>query len=151
MLKKVHWLPVSKRIIFKVHLLTFKYKNGIGPTYLSDLRVSHGSGHSPRSETSGLLRISHTKQVTYIGTRHFPKAAPTLWNSIPAQIRNNTSIRSFKNQIKGAVFYVLGLIVIVYVYLCKASVNNTITWYSINTYYYLLLWYLCQYVYHCRP
>ena len=101
--KKLHWLPVSKRIIFKVLLLTFKCKNGIGPKYLSDLLVSHESGHSLRSEASGLLRVPRTKQVTY-GDRAFSKAAPTLWNTIPAQIRNSTSVNSFKNQLKTYLF-----------------------------------------------
>ena len=36
-LKSLHWLPVCFRIDFKFLLLAFKARNGLGPTYLSDL------------------------------------------------------------------------------------------------------------------
>ncbi len=56
---------VSKQIIFKVLLMTFKCKNGIGPKYLTDLLICYDSGNPRRSEASALLRIPRTKQVTY--------------------------------------------------------------------------------------
>ncbi len=75
---------------------SLKCKRGIGPKYLSDLLVSYDSGHSIRSEASRLLSVPCTKHVTY-GDCAFFKAAPTIWNSILAQICNGTSIRSFKH------------------------------------------------------
>ncbi len=92
-------LFIISSILFKVLILNFKGKNGIGPKYLSDLLVSYDSGHLLRSEASGLLRVPRTKQVTYEG-QAFSKAAPTLWNSMPTQIRKSTYLRSFKNQLK---------------------------------------------------
>ena len=38
-LKKLHWLPIEKRIIFKLLLLTYKAQHGLAPSYLTD--ISH--------------------------------------------------------------------------------------------------------------
>ncbi len=61
--------------------------------------VSYDSGHSLRSEAYELLRVPYNKQVNY-SDKAFSEAAPSLWDSIPAQLGNSTSIRSFKNQLK---------------------------------------------------
>ena len=36
-LSALHWLPIDKRIKFKIILLTFKALNGTAPTYISDI------------------------------------------------------------------------------------------------------------------
>ena len=33
LLKALHWLPIEKRIIYKIGLLTFKCRNNLAPTY----------------------------------------------------------------------------------------------------------------------
>ena len=38
-LHQLHWLPVEKRIIFKILLMVFKCLHNIAPTYLCDLIV----------------------------------------------------------------------------------------------------------------
>ncbi len=38
-LKKLHWLPMDERILFKVLLLVYKCVNGLAPAYLSNLLV----------------------------------------------------------------------------------------------------------------
>ncbi len=58
---------------------------------------------SVKSEASGLLRGSCTKQVIY-GDWAFLMAAPTLWNPITAQMRNSTSISRFKMSTKDVPF-----------------------------------------------
>ena len=37
LLKKLHWLPISERIKYKVACMGFHAVNGFGPTYLSEL------------------------------------------------------------------------------------------------------------------
>ena len=37
-LRQLHWLPVVKRIQFKILLLTFKAINGLSPPYISELK-----------------------------------------------------------------------------------------------------------------
>ena len=36
-LRKLHWLPISKIVMFQILLLTFKAKNGLAPQYIVDL------------------------------------------------------------------------------------------------------------------
>ena len=36
-LKELHWLPVEKRISFKINLICFKILNNLAPDYLVDL------------------------------------------------------------------------------------------------------------------
>ena len=45
---ELHWLPVDKRIDFKILLLTYKALNGLAPGYLSDLLVHYSQGRSLR-------------------------------------------------------------------------------------------------------
>ena len=99
----LHWLPIHKRIIFKVLLLTYKCLNGVGPKYLSELLVLQESQYSLRSQNLGLLVVPHTHQVTY-GDRAFSKAAPILWNSIPYDIRTSSSVDIFKHNLKTYLF-----------------------------------------------
>ena len=43
-LRKLHWLPVPYRIVFKILHLVYKGLNGLAPTYISELlhyRVSY--------------------------------------------------------------------------------------------------------------
>ena len=37
-LRNLHWLPVTKRIEFKILTITYKALNGMAPSYISDLR-----------------------------------------------------------------------------------------------------------------
>ena len=41
-LRNLHWLPVTKRIEFKILTITYKALNGMAPSYISDLlQVRH--------------------------------------------------------------------------------------------------------------
>ena len=52
--RQLHWLPISKRITFKVLLLVYKSLNDMGPIYLRDLLIYYkpkreGLRHDPLS------------------------------------------------------------------------------------------------------
>jgi len=38
-LEHLHWLPVSRRVVFKMALMVWKCVHGVAPAYLSDLCV----------------------------------------------------------------------------------------------------------------
>ena len=40
-LRKLHWLPVRKRSIFKILLITYKVLNGLAPSYLAEIINLH--------------------------------------------------------------------------------------------------------------
>ena len=50
-LKDLHWLPIRKRIGFKILLLTFKCMQGCAPLYLRELLVKQANTRTLRSRT----------------------------------------------------------------------------------------------------
>ena len=101
-LKKLHWLPVKYRIIFKVVLLTFKALHGLAPNYLRTLLQSYIPSRSLRSETGNLLIMPKARRK--LGCQSFAVAAPKLWNDLPVNIRTTTSIVSFRSSLKTHLF-----------------------------------------------
>ena len=97
-LHQLHWLPVSLRIGYKILLLTFKCIYGLAPTYLSELiSIKSNSLHNLRSTGKLLLDHPQGKMLTTLGARSFSAAAPKLWNSLPVELRQATSLNSFKS------------------------------------------------------
>ena len=50
--------------------------------------------------TELLLEKPGTTTLTTLGDRSFEMAAPTLWNSLPAEIRNACNVATFKKMLK---------------------------------------------------
>ena len=44
-LNDIHWLPIKKRIIYKIALLSYKATNGLAPKYLQDFFNYRQHGH----------------------------------------------------------------------------------------------------------
>ena len=80
-LKKLRWLPVKYRIIFKVMLLTFKSLHGVAIHYLKTLLQSNIPSRSQRSETGNVLIMPKARRK--LGSHSFAVAAPKLWNDHP--------------------------------------------------------------------
>ena len=89
-LRTLHWLPVNKRIIFKVLLLTYKCIHGSAPAYLQELIQVYQPPRTLRSSSSLLLNTPVTRTKTY-GHRSFVHSSPSLWNSLPHQIKTARS------------------------------------------------------------
>ena len=103
LLQDLHWLPVSKRIVFKILLLTYKSLFGEGPQYLKDSLTWYTPRRSLRSDDELLLVIPKTRLKSY-GDRAFRAAAPRLWNNLPLSIRQSTSKDLFKKNLKTHLF-----------------------------------------------
>jgi len=102
-LQKLHWLPVTTRIIYKINLLTYKAYNGLSPTYLSDLLHHYAPARTLRSSNQSLLQLPHVSSKTF-GQRSFSFAAPSLWNNLPQQIRKADNVNIFKTMLKTHLF-----------------------------------------------
>ena len=98
LLDKLHWLPVQSRIQFKIATLTYKALAHSQPSYLRSLLTPHIPVRTLRSSDKSFLSVPRTNTV--IGQRAFSYSAPTIWNSIPLNIRQLPSIQSFKKHIK---------------------------------------------------
>ena len=89
------------RIYFKILILTFKAIYNISPSYISNF-VSNKSCSvcSLRSYSSLFLDCPKGRMLSTLGARAFYAAAPTLWNSLPVNIREITSLSIFKEKRK---------------------------------------------------
>ena len=102
-LKELHWLPVVKRIQFKVVTTVFKVMHDTAPAYLQELIVPYAPSRGLRSREHNLLCVPFTRS-TVAGSRAFSIAGPTLWNGLPQYLRDISDISTFKKQLKTHLF-----------------------------------------------
>ena len=101
-LRKLHWLPIKQRILFKIATLTFTTLQNQLPSYLFNLLTRHNPSRS--------LRTKHQHQLfcprihSNNGRRSFTYAAPTTWNSLPVHLRSLDSINTFRSHLKSYLF-----------------------------------------------
>ena len=98
-LKALHWLPIEKRIIFKILLMTYKTLNGLAPSYLTTLITPYHLTRKLRSSSRSTLHVPRVKTSTY-GDRAFSSAALKLWNSLPDHVKSKHTLTSFKSSLK---------------------------------------------------
>ncbi len=98
MLMELHWLPIDRRVQFKILVLTFKCLHGLAPQYLSELVVTYNPARNLRSADRLLLEQPRVR--TKVGERAFSHAAPSLWNRLPLSVRQCTSVEQFKGTLK---------------------------------------------------
>jgi hypothetical protein len=104
LLSQLHWLPIHHRINFKYATITFKALSSQQPYHLSSLLHPYvsRSTHILRSSSHQLLAIPRCR--TEFGKRAFSHSAPSVWNSIPVEIRSSSSLVSFKRSLKSHLF-----------------------------------------------
>lgn len=92
---KLHWLPIERRIIFKILTFTFNILNGLAPECFA-------SFVSIRDNDNHLLHNVYFDSS--YGRRSFTYTAPRFWNALPLNIRSCTTINSFKKLTKHHLF-----------------------------------------------
>jgi len=103
-LKTLHWLPVKARIDYKVASLCFHCLHTDScPTYLSELLCPYQPARSLRSQDAALLSVPKYLLKSF-GRRSFSVFAPTLWNSLPFDLRHTQSLAVFKKNLKTYLF-----------------------------------------------
>ena len=101
-LRELHWLPVAQRINFKIIMLTWKALNGQAPAYLKDIIPAQSSGRATRSSDKSLLLVPRVKPS--FGERAFSYSSPRLWNPLPIELKNQSTIDAFKSRLKTFLF-----------------------------------------------
>ena len=98
-LKELHWLPVSQRIVFKLMLIVHKSFNNIAPIYISKLlKIKTTPSRNLHSSNMSLLKEPTSKRTW--GDRSFSVAAPRLWNHLSTKLKSCHSITRFKSLLK---------------------------------------------------
>ena len=77
----------------------------MAPNYIADLlNIKKKDNYSLRSNDSIMLEYPKEKSLRSFGDRSFSIAATKLWNELPEDIRNISSINVFKTALKTHVF-----------------------------------------------
>ena len=104
LLEKLHWLPISERIKYRVACMCFGAINGSGPAYLSELLHVYTPSRTLRSSSdTRMLEIQQYKHKTH-GFRTFSCFGPHIWNSLPQDLRHCATLSSFKAKLKTFLF-----------------------------------------------
>ena len=104
-LYSLHWLPVQFRIDFKILIITFKAMHGHAPECICNLiHIKTPSTYGLRSNSELLLAPPSTKTMKTLGDRAFTAAAPSLWNKLPSEIRDEDNFEHFKSKLKTFLF-----------------------------------------------
>jgi hypothetical protein len=103
-LRSLHWLPVRKRVSFKLLTLVQKGLHDTNsPQYIKDMLTIYQPGRSLRSSRDHW--ILHVPRVTRMyGSNAFPVLGATLWNALPLTMRLPMSSMSFKKHLKTLLF-----------------------------------------------
>ena len=102
-LRQLHWLPIKRRIEYKILVLVHKALYGGTPEYLAALLQQYAPRRGLRS-AGGLLLDVPRVNLERFGRRAFACAGPTLWNKLPANIRGNGNHPQFKKLLKTFLF-----------------------------------------------
>lgn len=104
LLRKVHFLPVKYRIMYKIALLTFKCVNNLAPSYLKELIIL-------RKPTVKNVRLDsdyfllETPHYSLVSTeKAFSVCCPKIWNSLPFETRSACTLTQFKSSLKSHYF-----------------------------------------------
>ena len=103
--KELNWLPFPKRVQYHTCLMVYKSITGQAPEYISSM-LTYVSEHHERQTRSTVLDLLHIpRSHSAYFDRAFSVQGPKLWNSLPADIRNSTSINRFKRELKRYLLY----------------------------------------------
>ena len=97
-IRELHWLLVDQRIVYKILLIVYKHCSGISPGYLNNLLEF-------ANVEIRTLKLRHYS--TKYGRRAFSYVAPRFWNRLPYEIRNETSVDTFKRKLKHIMFNII--------------------------------------------
>ena len=101
-LRSLHWLPVEKRINFKILLLVYRTLRKFAPVYLQNTLHLHQPPRNLRSSNSLKLQVPRIKHNW--GDRAFSYMGPKLWNGLPKSLREASSIDGFKKNLMTYIF-----------------------------------------------
>ena len=102
----LHWLPIEKRIVFKVITILFKAKHNIAPAYLIKLLPDFQNNSTYILRSNELLMLSNLPRTTpSCGEKCCTIAAPKLWNCLPGHMKQCSELVEFNFFLKTHLFH----------------------------------------------
>lgn len=103
LLMELHWLPVGKRITYKLCSIVYMSLNTHEPSYISDMLHLYTPARNLRSKNDKTV-LSKPMMKRKIGEQSFVFSAPHFWNSLPEGLRCSDSLSTFKKGLKTHLF-----------------------------------------------
>jgi len=100
-LQKLHWLPVRRRVEFKLACLVRQSLAWQTPSYLaSDIQLTADTGCPQLRSASERISVVPRTHNSF-GDRSFSAAGPRVWNALPSHVRRDMNYRYFEHALKG--------------------------------------------------
>ena len=105
-LRKFHWLSIQFRSEFKLATLMYKFFHTSFPKYFAPHLSTYCTNYNTRRSQSvaNFLNVPKFQPTTPTSTEQFGFSfafdAPTVWNSLPEDIRASPTITSFRKKLK---------------------------------------------------
>ena len=105
-LRKLHWLPIQFRSVFKLATLVYKFIHTGFPKYFAPhLSIYCTTYNTRRSQSvANFLKVPKFQPTIRKSTKQFGFSfaldAPTVWNSLPEDIRASPTIVSVRKKLK---------------------------------------------------
>ena len=104
-LKKLHWLPLRGRIEHKLLTLVYKCLQGSALQHLRELIVEEKPRRDDLQSSNEYKHLHVTRSTRKtLAARSFSVKGPELWNKIPASIRKQKTLNTFKSNPKTYLF-----------------------------------------------
>ena len=103
LLHQLHWLPIRKRIHYKLSCLCFSSLNCMAPSYLTNLFKLYIPSRDLRSSNQ-LQVLLPSFRLRTCGERSFSFQAAKSWNDLPPSLRHCSSHSAFKSSLKTFLF-----------------------------------------------
>ena len=104
LLKSLHWLPINACIEYKLSVICHSFFLGLSPNYLSDLLLVYTPKRNLCSYSDNRILCINKLRTKTFGHRSFSFVAPTIWNSLPSELRRTDSIQKFQLALKTHLF-----------------------------------------------
>ena len=98
---------ITEFVIPRYLIITYKALNGFALSYICDLLQVHRHNRNLRSVSRGLLLEVPDHQTQAYGACSFSAAAPSLWNSLPVDIKMHKACFLLKESSKH--FYLINI------------------------------------------
>ena len=101
LLRDQHWLPVARRVDYKLCMLVYRCLHNTAPEYLQEcikLLSDTQSRYALRSSDTFTVCVPRTHSA--LGGRAFAVAGPRAWNNLPAEVQCAPSLNTFKKLLK---------------------------------------------------
>ena len=94
-LGRLRWMTLEERWRLNTCKAVFKTLHGNMPEYVQELITPLGNIHSYRTRNTSYYGLIIPQVKTQAGKKSFSHYASCIWNQLPAEVRNATSLQAF--------------------------------------------------------